>query len=432
MTSSAIIVKRVKSNKNVNTTDIESLTRSANYEIVDKIIQVREESREYNIGSGKLNEIKERAYETNADAIIIDNEVGPYQMYNIGNELPDRVAVFNKYTLILDLFDKRARAKKPQLQVKLAKLRYELPRAEAKVKLSQRDENPGFMGLGEYDENQVKSIKDRIKNIKKKLSKIEKENEYRRGYQRDLGFNIVSIAGYTNAGKSTLLRQLASDHYVNENRESHNDIPPVAKSSEQFFTTLDTTTRKVAYDKRDILVTDTVGFIDNIPHWLIESFKATFDSIYESDVVLLVIDATDSISEIIRRASSSHDILSYRNEARIVTVLNKCDGISDAELQNKKEAIDFLAPTPVCISAKYGCNIEALKDRIHRTLPPFERDTLMLPLHPNSMSIISWLYNNANVSECEYTYDGVIIEYEAERNIINKAKSKLKNIQDFS
>ncbi len=428
MNNSAILVKRIEPNNIKETTDIESLAYSAGFNVVEKVIQEREESNEYNIGSGKLDEIKDMAFKKNIDAIIIDNNLGPYQMYNIAQKIPRHTRLLNRYTLILDIFEKRAESKETKLQIKMAKLRYELPRAEDKIKLSNRNKNIGFMGLQKYSDNQVKIIKDRIKNVKDKLSKIKKENKYRRQYQRDLGFNLVSIAGYTNSGKSTLFRRLSEPYTVSENIERHDDLQPIAKSENVFFTTLDSITRRLNYDERNILITDTLGFIDDAPHWLIDSFETTYDNIYNSDIVLLTIDVTNPTKEIIRRTSAAHDILSYRNQARIITVLNKCDMISDEELERKKRAIDFLAPTPVSISAKKGQNITELKERIHRTLPPFETDRIMLPLQPKSMSLISWIYNNASVINCEYTYNGVMIEYEAETRIISKAKSKLKNI----
>lgn len=426
----AIIVKREVSSKDPETDQIEKLANSAGYSVKEVLTQNRPEHHEYNIGEGKVHESNIIAQEHNADAIIVDNVLDPYQMYNYGIYVPKDVAVLDRYKLVLDIFERQAQTKKSQLQVEMAQLRYELPRAETKVKLSMREERPGFMGLGEYEEEEEKAIKNRINRIKSELDKIESKNDDRRNKRRQSGFDLVSIAGYTNAGKSTLLRRLSDSHTVDENKDLHNDIAPTAKSSDNYFTTLDTTTRKMLFNKRDVLLTDTVGFIDNIPEWLIEAFKTTYDSIYASDLILLVVDATDDVEVMRRRLATSHNIISRQKSSRIITVFNKIDGISKTELARKQEDLEALAPNPICVSSVDGTNINQLKETIHRSLPPFEKDTLLLPLRDESMSIVSWVYDNAYVNNCEYTDTNVIIEYEGRKNTIEKAKYKARKIYD--
>lgn len=425
---SAIIVKRVEPHQEADTSEIKKLTRSAGYEISSTFTQSRQQDKEYNIGQGKLHEVQICAQEIDADVIVIDNEMGAYQMYNFGIYVPDNVEVLDRYSLILNIFEDRATTKKSQLQVEMARLRYELPRAETKASLAKREEHPGFMGLGEYDRGREKSIKNRIKSIRSELKSIQDKNSSRRSQRRSSGFDLVSIAGYTNAGKSTLLRRLAEDHRVDENNYLHQDQDPTAESTQRFFTTLDTTTRKMDFDKRDVLLTDTVGFIDDLPSWLVDAFAATFDSIYKSDLVLLAVDITNDIEVIRQRVATCHDILSDHDTIRIITVFNKTDEISNEELHMKKTELSALAPNPVCISSINGDNINKLKQRIHRSLPPFREDTLLLPLQDESMSLVSWVYDNAHVSDCEYTDTNVIIEYEGRDWVVEKAKSKAGEI----
>lgn len=428
MNNRAIIVKRVDPTKKAETSEIKKLVESAGYDVCSILTQSREEDKEYNIGQGKLHETQIVAKEKNASVIVVDNNMGPYQMYNFGIYISDNVTVLDRYSLILEIFDNRANCKKSQLQVELAKLRYELPRAETKVRLAKRNEKPGFMGLGEYDEGREKSIKDRIKKIKNELQSIEKKDASRRSRRRNQGFDIVSIAGYANAGKSTLLRRLAKDHTVDENKNIHSDQDPTAKSAKNFFTTLDTTTRRMSFDRRKVLLTDTVGFIHSLPHWLIDAFQATFESVYRSDLVLLVVDITENLEKIRDRIATCHNIISRHEGTRIITVFNKTDMVNNNELNEKIYNLEAFAPNPVCVSSLNGNNIEELKNRIHKSLPPFKQDTLLLPLQEDSMPLISWVHNNANVKDCTYTCENVIIEFEGRDRIVEKAKSKASEL----
>lgn len=424
----AIIVKRVDKGKNISTKEIKNLAVSAGFNVVETLEQKREEDKKYNIGEGKLHSVQLSANKHNADAIIFDNELGPYQMYNIGIYLSDDIDVYDKYTLVLDIFEQRSTDKKSQLQVELAQLRYELPRAETKVRLAKRSEHPGFMGLGEYEESREKDIKDRIKNIKSQLTKYEDQNSRRRTKRRKDGFDLVAIAGYTNAGKSTLLRKLARDHSVDENRELHEDFSPTAESTDNYFTTLDTITRSMDFEKRDVLLTDTIGFISNLPNWLVNAFNTTLDNIYNADLVLVVADATRDTQDMIDRISTCYDIISENKTTRTITVFNKSDQVSESELERKKQELEALAPNPIAISAKKNENIDKLKNRIHRALPPFEEDRLLLPMNDESMSLVSWVHNNAYVDSCEYTTSNVILTYRGRDDIIKKIRNKAEEV----
>ena len=417
-----MIAKRVDSG-DADTAEIRDLAAAAGYRVVDELTQTRTEDAAYHFGEGKVEAIARAVVEGDATVLVVDNELGPYQTFNIGNKLPDGVRVVDRFRLILEIFGQRAQTRKAQLQVELAELRYELPRAEAKASLAKRDERPGFMGLGEYDESRERDIKARISRIRDELENIEQTDQHRREQRRESGFDLVALAGYTNAGKSTLLRRLAADLEVDENEQLHPDLDATAESENRLFTTLGTTTRRAEMDRRDVLVTDTVGFISDLPHWLVESFKSTLDAVYRADLVLLVVDVTEPVEEMREKLVTSHDTLYERNEAPIVTVLNKVDRVEEATVERKREALSALAPNPVTVSARTGENLDALRERIHEELPALERERLVLPMNDDTMSVVSWIHDHANVRDVDYG-DQVVIEFEARPAVVEQSRAK--------
>jgi GTP-binding protein HflX len=428
-----VVAKRVRSGE-PDTTEILDLARAAGYEVTATVTQTRKEDPAYHFGEGKVEEIAATLAETDSAAVIVDNELGPYQTFNIGNKLPEDIRVVDRFRLILEIFGQRAQTRKAQLQVELAELRYELPRAEAKASLAKRDERPGFMGLGEYDESRERDIKARISRIRDELDQIEKDDQHRREQRRESGFDLVALAGYTNAGKSTLLRRLAADLDIDENEDIHPDLDTTAASENRLFTTLGTTTRKADFDRRDVLVTDTVGFISDLPHWLVESFKSTLDAVYRADLVLLVVDVSEPIEEMHEKLVTCHDTLYERNEAPIVTVLNKCDTVDSEELEQKIDALSALAPNPLVVSARTGENIDALSERIHEELPAYEHERLVLPMTEDTMSVLSWIHDNAYVETVEYGDHGneVTISFEGRPTIVEQSRSKAQSLVEQS
>ena len=418
-----VIAKRVDEGT-ADTEEIHELARAAGYEVVAEVTQTRTEDPAYHVGEGKAEEIAAVVAETDAEKVIFDNRFGPYQTFNLGKKLPEGVEVVDRFTLILEIFGQRAQTRKAQLQVELAELRYELPRAEAKTSLAKRDERPGFMGLGEYEQSREEDIKKQISEIRDELARIEQKEADRREKRRESGFDLVALAGYTNAGKSTLMRQLADDLDIDENEGLHPDLDTTAESEDRLFTTLGTTTRRAKMDRRDVLVTDTVGFISDLPHWLVESFKSTLDSVYRADLVLLVVDVSDPVEEIREKLVTAHDTLYERNEAPIVTVLNKIDKVDEEELEEKRRALTALAPDPVAVSGKEGINIDALLERIDVELPARERERLVMPMTDDTMSVVSWIHDNAFVDDVTYDDDQVVVDFEARPTAVEQARSK--------
>ncbi|USZ67904.1 GTPase HflX [Halorussus salilacus] len=419
----AIIAKRVDSDT-PDTEEIRDLTRAAGYEVVDEFTQSRKEDPALQIGEGKADELAAAVAETGAAVVVFDNELGPYQTYNLGQKLPEGTRVIDRFRLILEIFGQRAQTRKAQLQVELAELRYELPRAEAKTSLAKRDERPGFMGLGEYDESREQDIKDQISRIKDELDSIARTEADRRDRRRESGFDLVAMAGYTNAGKSTLMQSLAADLELGENDDLHPDLDTTAEAQDRLFTTLGTTTRKMDMERRDVLLTDTVGFISDLPHWLVESFKSTLDAVYYADLVLLVVDVSEPVEDIREKLVTSHDTLYERNEAPIVTVLNKIDAVTEEELTEKREALSALAPNPIAVSGKAQLNLDALRERIDAELPDWKRERLLLPMTEDTMSVVSWIHDHGRVDDVTYADDEVVVDFEARPSVVERARAK--------
>ncbi|QUO46719.1 MULTISPECIES: GTPase HflX [Halorubrum] len=419
----AVVAKRVDSGE-ADLTEIGQLAAAAGYDVAGELTQTRTEDAAFMFGEGKVAELRDLVRRTDAEAVIIDNDVGPYQTFNIGGKLPEGVEVVDRFTLILEIFGQRADTRKAQLQVDLAELRYELPRAEAKASLAKRDERPGFMGLGEYDESVERDIKRQISEIRDELESIAEKEEARREQRRDSGFDLVALAGYTNAGKSTLMRQLADELAVDENDERHRDLDTTAESQDMLFTTLGTTTRRAEMEKRDVLLTDTVGFIADLPHWLVESFESTLDSVYRADLVLLVVDASEPVEEMREKLVTSHDTLYERNEAPVVTVFNKIDRLEPGELADKRAALSGVAPDPIAVSAKTGAGVAELRDRVEGELPDWERERLVLPVSDDAMSLVSWVHDHGHVAEETYAGDQVTVDFEAKPSIVSRARAK--------
>lgn len=423
----AVIAKRVTSGT-PDLTEIRDLAVAGGYEVVGSLTQTRREDAAFAFGEGKIAELATLVNETGAHAVIIDNRLGPYQTYNIGQAIPDGVTVIDRFTLILEIFAQRAHTRKAQLQVELAELRYELPRVSAKVSLAKRDEHPGFMGLGEYDESRERDIKSRISRITDELEQIAADEADWRAERRESGFDLIALAGYTNAGKSTLLRQLAADMEIHENQDLHPDLEPTAESRDQLFTTLGTTTRRASIDDRAVLVTDTVGFIRDLPHWLVESFRSTLEGVYLADLVLLVVDISEPVTAIREKLVTCHDTLFERNEAPILTVFNKIDAVDPKTLAERQEALADLAPDPVLISASEGKNIETLCRRIAAELPPLQPERMVLPLADDTMSLISWIHDNATVDEVTYGDESAVIAFRGPPATVEKARSRAADL----
>ncbi|MCD4842863.1 MAG: GTPase HflX [Methanosarcinales archaeon] len=394
--------------------ELQDLARSANYKVVGDVTQTRRPDRKYQIGRGKVEELALMMEELGADGIIFSNQLSTTQIYNISETC--KCEVIDKFQLILEIFAKRATTKRSKLQVELAKLQYELPKAKAIMSLLIKEERPGFMGLGSYEDSYEQDIRSRIKRIQKELASVQKDNESLRIKRHEHGFSIVSLAGYTSAGKSTLFNALVDEDVHVE---------------DMLFTTLLPITRALNICGRRVLLTDTVGFIEDLPHWMIDAFRSTLNEIFLADVILLVVDASESPGIMRQKLVTSHDTFWEQIKGvPIITVLNKIDRITENEFKERLENVGYLTPNPVAVSAKNSLGFDELKMEIYRQLPKWKRDTVSLPMSKYGMSIVSWLFNEGIVHNINYK-DRIIVDFEARDEIILKARLIEKKYSEF-
>lgn len=376
--------------------------------------QVRERDPSYQIGSGKAKELAEMVEANKAEKVIFDNELKPLQAYNLAKETG--VEVIDRFQLILEIFARRASTTEAKYQIELAKLRYELPRAKEKVKLAKMGEQPGFMGLGAYQVDlYYQTVRRQIHHLRSKLKSVGRKRSLHRARRLELGYSTVSLAGYTNAGKSSIFNALAEE------------AVPVGIG---LFTTLSTATRAISLSNKKVLLTDTVGFIDRLPLTLIEAFHSTLEETIFSDLILLVVDLSEPLEDIERKLTVCLDTIQTigATGVPIVTALNKIDLLKEDELQQKTSSLEDWAPNPVPVSALNGMNIPLLKQEMMRHLKQYIQASFSIPLKSDYTSFLNWLHSRADVQSLKYEADTVHIVFEAVPWFAEKVRERVAEL----
>ncbi|KYK20160.1 hypothetical protein AYK21_01700 [Thermoplasmatales archaeon SG8-52-2] len=402
---------------NEDVSEIVDLADSLDYKVIKKFIQHRQtpDVNSY-LGSGKIKEIEEysETSKKNIDLVIVDGELKPSQWFNLEKKIG--IDVFDRLRLILAIFEERADKKEAKLQVKLAQLQYERPFVRELIHRARAGEHPGFMAGGEYQvDDYYEMIKKQMKKIKEQLNKIRNQRKVRRRHRHVVGFYLVSLAGYTNAGKSSLLNLLSDEKVKVEGR---------------LFSTLSTTTRRISQKNIPILLTDTVGFIRNLPAYVIDAFHSTLEEIEVADVVLLVIDISEDKKIIEKKLKVSLDeLIELGVTSPIIIVFNKSDNLSNNEIESRIEYIKnqgFLDNKKfLTISVKNKDNIDNLLKTIYESLPKLVRFKIKLPINKETQSLISWIYEKANVIDISYKQYAIITidsNFSLKPKIIKKSK----------
>jgi GTP-binding protein HflX len=373
--------------------EVRELARTAGVEPIGAVVQHRGRpaQRTY-VGKGKLEELKELFKESDAESLLVDDELDPAQQRFLENALSTRV--IDRTQLILDIFAQHATTSEGKLQVELAQLEYNLPRMRGMWQhLERLGGGVGTRGPGESQlETDRRLARRRISVLKGRLRDVEKQRATRRKERRRTETPTVALAGYTNVGKSTLLNRLTGADVSVEN---------------QLFHTLDPTTRGFEYDGRRYLVTDTVGFIRRLPHQLVEGFASTLEETLVADMVLHVVDASAADDEQDRQREAVEDVLHEigAGELPVEVVLNKIDAVDS--LRRRRLSNRF--PTAVQVSALTGEGIDELQAELARRFDDrWERVRMLVPYAEGGR--LAELYAlGTPIEEREDTPDGVLV-----------------------
>ncbi len=374
------------------------LTDTAGADVIDSFIQERKlRDPSYCIGKGKVEELVAFVKEKEIDLVIFDDDLSPAQARNLEQALDCKV--IDRTGLILQIFAIRAQSAQAKMQVELAQLEYMLPRLSGKwTHLSKQKGGIGNKGPGETQiETDRRLVRNRISLLKKKLKEVALQHDTQTRSRQTV--QRVSLVGYTNAGKSTLMNALCPE--------------AEAFAENRLFATLDTKTRRLELNiNKLVLLSDTVGFIRKLPHTLVESFKSTLDEVLQADFLLHVIDISHPgfeeqmavVRETLKEIGVSHD--------NIIEVFNKIDALEDPSVLHE---LGEKYPDAVFISAVQGTNIPLLKDVIGQQVAR-EYTERQISVHVSNYKLISYLYEHTEVIDKRYVDEEVELTIRVRNN----------------
>lgn len=384
--------------------ELGDLAKTAGAEVVGRLIQKREAvNRATYLGKGKIEELKNYIDMVEATGIICDDELNPNQIRNLENSLNTKV--MNRTLLILDIFAQRASSAEGKVQVELAQLKYNLAHLTGKGKeMSRLGGGIGTRGPGEKKlETDRRNIADRISDLNKELKEIERHRGVLREKRMETGVPVIALVGYTNAGKSTLLNTLTGAGVLAEDK---------------LFATLDTTTRAVETESgAKYLFTDTVGFIQKLPHNLIKAFRATLEEAKFADILIHVVDASNP------KRNEQMNIV-YKtlkelgaDEKPVITVYNKIDkdGVERPLLKDK------MSLETISISAKNNLNINTLLDKTEEIIKSFKKSIKVIIPYDKGQ-LLSIIHGNCEITDSENRNEGYYFEIYADEESENRLK----------
>lgn len=341
------------------------LAETLNYEVRYYLKWYRRPQTPLVLGRGKVEELRKVVQELGLQKVIFYPQLKPSQVYRLTRELG--VEVLDRIQLVLEIFAMRAGSREAKLQIELAKLRYELPLIREKIRRAKLGELPGYHGGGRYDfDAYYRHVISRISRIEEELEKLRRRKELHRRRRRRTGIPVIAITGYTCAGKTTLFNLLTREEKLVDDKP---------------FATLTSYVRRATVLGHPVLFVDTIGFLQDLPPLLIEAFYATLEDIVESDIVLLVADASEPLPRLERKLETSVQVLTEIGAVTkpILCLLNKIDKLSeDVDLSELVEYVRSRYPEfseVIPISALRGTNIDLLLETIVKYLPQNQQST---------------------------------------------------------
>lgn len=368
------------------------------------------------VGSGKIKEIKMILESLEADVIICNDELTPLQISNLSNEIDS--LIYDRTYLILEIFKKRAQTKEAKIQVEIASLNYMLPRLVGLRKGLSRQRGAGGglahgKGAGESKLELDRRInKDRISALKTELKELTKIRKVQRQRRNNSNIATVCLVGYTNSGKSTLMNRLL----LKCNKSSNKTV----LEKDMLFATLETSSRKIEYEKGSFILTDTVGFIQKLPHNLVEAFKSTLEEIKECDLIIHVIDGSNSKNESQIKATNQVLVEIGVKDIPIIYAFNKIDKVNDyLYIPNEYS-------NAIRISALEDINIDRLLNMILDDVYP-EYVQVMFEIPYGNEKVLFDIKNNSINVEIEYLESKMIIKCKTSEYISRKYKLYVKS-----
>ncbi|TET12388.1 MAG: GTPase HflX [Candidatus Thorarchaeota archaeon] len=411
--ATALLVQRRRYREPNLLSEFEALATTAEYTVVGTFDIVSAPSAKYAIRSGKAEEIQTWIEVNEPEFVLFSPGLKSGQVFRLMDlwktEVRDRTQV------ILEIFDKHARTPQARLQIEHARLKYELPFERHQIRMRLQKEHTGDrpvaeqIGAGEDLLNlRIKEIRRRLATINEKLKKIVQEQKLKKKKRIHEGFIELTLAGYTNSGKSTLHRALTGSE---------------VKVADELFTTLSTKASELEMPGRRVVLSDSVGFISDLPKTLLQAFNTTIMEVSDADVIILVVDASDSVEEMERKVEACLDTFNKIdvNGIPIITALNKIDLLDELEIEERRLALPDACSIVIEISAQQHTNLTLLVETVKKELPLLHKYEILLPYGDDGMSTLSWLHEAGDIESEEYVDEHI----EIVANLSNEVAQKL-------